>query len=68
MIAAFPPMPVTPMGGSETRFQAGLTAVGEMRDTSAKVSGPTVMRVASSMPVPTNELNTPTTFTEVAAE
>ena len=58
--SALPPMPVTDMGAICVVFHSGLTLSGEMRETSANESGPTVSRVAECRSTPQNALNTPT--------
>ena len=53
-----PPIPHISGGGSCISFHCGWTAVGAIMDTSAKVSGPTVMRVDECNSDPVNALNT----------
>ena len=62
-----PPMPDSVIGETCTVCHAGSTAAGEIIDTSAKESGPTVMRVGLSDELSTKELKTPTLLIEVCA-
>jgi hypothetical protein len=61
-------MPDIWSGGSVSVFHCGWTLSGDINDTSAKVSGPTVMRVAFWASVPTNEFNTPTALIDALVE